>query len=420
MKSFYFFLIICLYFINVHAQGWVAYPINTTRSLSSVYFTDWANGWAVGDRVIIDCQDTGIWWYVTSFTWNYSLSAVHFIDTINSNNHFTGYAVGYDWSINKGVIFKTTNSGRDWDIDTVPHCEGVNLYSVHFVNIDTGWTVGSGKILKTTDSGDTWFLQRNGPETDWLRDIFFINPDLGWCVGWYFLARTTNGGASWIVHPISSNYRLISVHFINENIGWTSGTNGRILKTTDGGITWNLQNSGVNIDLNSIYFVDTDYGWAVGVGGIILRTTDGGENWIKFVFENPDWFASVHFYNKELGWVVGGGDYVLRTTDGGITFIQEDHQEVSRYFKLSQNFPNPFNPSTVIHYSLKDAGHVSLRVFDVLGRVIAELVNEVKEAGHHSIEFNSSLVTVDLPSGFYIYTLKVNEFSESKKMLLLK
>ena len=85
-------------------------------------------------------------------------------------------------------------------------------------------------------------------------------------------------------------------------------------------------------------------------------------------------------------------------------------------FNLDQNYPNPFNPSTVIKYAVKEAGLVRLKFFDILGAEVAELVNEIKEAGNHTIEFNAT----QLPSGVYIYTLQVNGFTGSKKMLLMK
>ncbi len=85
-------------------------------------------------------------------------------------------------------------------------------------------------------------------------------------------------------------------------------------------------------------------------------------------------------------------------------------------YELSANYPNPFNPSTIINYSVKEAGVVKIKVFDILGAEVAELVNETKEAGYHLTEFNAS----SLPSGVYIYTLQVNGFVSSKKMLLMK
>ncbi|OGU83806.1 MAG: hypothetical protein A2499_04495 [Stygiobacter sp. RIFOXYC12_FULL_38_8] len=80
------------------------------------------------------------------------------------------------------------------------------------------------------------------------------------------------------------------------------------------------------------------------------------------------------------------------------------------------NYPNPFNPTTTISYSLPQAGHVVLKVYDVLGREVAELVNGVKEKGKYSVMFNAGKYA----SGFYIYTIRVNDFYASKKMLLTK
>ncbi len=91
-------------------------------------------------------------------------------------------------------------------------------------------------------------------------------------------------------------------------------------------------------------------------------------------------------------------------------------EKVPSEYILEQNYPNPFNPTTLLNYSVKEAGLVKIKVYDVLGSEIAELVNEIKEAGYHSVEFNAS----NLPSGVYIYKIQVNEFSTSRKMLLLK
>ncbi len=85
-------------------------------------------------------------------------------------------------------------------------------------------------------------------------------------------------------------------------------------------------------------------------------------------------------------------------------------------YELKQNFPNPFNPTTNIKYQLKGNGFVSLKVFDVLGREVKELVNEYKKSGFHTVEFNADL----LSSGVYFYRLECNEFVDTKKMILLQ
>ncbi|MFC2134449.1 M20/M25/M40 family metallo-hydrolase [Bacteroidota bacterium] len=89
-------------------------------------------------------------------------------------------------------------------------------------------------------------------------------------------------------------------------------------------------------------------------------------------------------------------------------------------FTLFQNYPNPFNPSTKINYEIPEAGNVTLIVYDILGRKVAELVNQFKPAGFYSVEFNPNTVDTYLSSGIYLYSLNVNGFHQSRKMMLLK
>jgi hypothetical protein len=89
-------------------------------------------------------------------------------------------------------------------------------------------------------------------------------------------------------------------------------------------------------------------------------------------------------------------------------------------FNLSQNYPNPFNPNTVISYQLPVTSNVTLKVYDVLGNEIATLVNEEKQPGVYEVEFNTSSIK-DLPSsGIYFYQLRAGDYTETKKMILLK
>ncbi|MGE5411559.1 MAG: C25 family cysteine peptidase, partial [Clostridiales bacterium] len=85
-------------------------------------------------------------------------------------------------------------------------------------------------------------------------------------------------------------------------------------------------------------------------------------------------------------------------------------------YALSQNYPNPFNPSTTINFDIPNASKVSLKVYDILGKEVAVLVDGYKEMGRYSVQFNAS----DLPSGMYIYEIRANNFIRSGKMMLLK
>jgi len=108
----------------------------------------------------------------------------------------------------------------------------------------------------------------------------------------------------------------------------------------------------------------------------------------------------------------GIGQPSKRTAEEDETKEQIEQLEYS----LSDNYPNPFNPTTQINYSIKTAGMVSLKVYDILGTEVSSLVNENQKAGNYSVSFNAS----NLPSGIYFYTIQSGNFSDSKKMILLK
>lgn len=85
-------------------------------------------------------------------------------------------------------------------------------------------------------------------------------------------------------------------------------------------------------------------------------------------------------------------------------------------YKLYQNFPNPFNPSTRISYKLNKEGFVKLYVYNLVGQEVETLVNEFQQAGKYDVEFNAK----DLPSGIYLYKLQVNGYTSVKRMTLIR
>lgn len=99
-----------------------------------------------------------------------------------------------------------------------------------------------------------------------------------------------------------------------------------------------------------------------------------------------------------------------------VNSIKELGSAIPEVYSLDQNYPNPFNPSTVINFSIPESGLVTLKIYNVLGQEVAELVNDVKPAGNYEVTFDAS----DLTSGMYIYTITAGNFTSTKKMMLLK
>jgi hypothetical protein len=137
------------------------------------------------------------------------------------------------------------------------------------------------------------------------------------------------------------------------------------------------------------------------------------------------------FTDENSGWIYAGGGGILthmyRTTNGGhggIVSVDDNTIDSGpEGFSLEQNYPNPFNPVTSIKYVVGSFQFVSLKVYDVLGKEVATLVNEEKPAGEYEIEFNAvshSGNVRNLPSGIYFYQLKAGSFVETKKMVLIK
>ena len=145
-------------------------------------------------------------------------------------------------------------------------------------------------------------------------------------------------------------------------------------------------------------------------------------NWEKigFVEGNGTTNAPKEYSFSEKNIPSGKYSYRLKQIDRDGKFSYSNVVEVSvaevKQFGLEQNYPNPFNPVTMINYQLPMNSTVTLKVYDAIGREVATLVNEVKEAGTYSVTFDGS----KLSSGLYFYTIKAGNFIATKKLTLMK
>jgi len=378
-------------------------------------------------------------------------------------NRNTGWAVGEN-----GTILKTANGGINWNlVDNPSFNMGKILNEISVIDSNIAYVVGAhSTYLKTTNGGENWIVIRNGPWGSGMgfRSVFYINKDTGWAVGDYRVLLTRDGGISFDSVSLTVmiyNY-IHTMHFKNYNTGIAS-CDGECYKTTNGGYNWfntqvpvpalypfmkisvvgdyvwlvgngkkvyrstNYAESWDTVSyipsyppsmIRSSYFVDINTGWAGGSYGYLYKTTNGGYNWIRenTVGDQRFW-GSIWFYNDSIGWGSGGAGKIMHTTTGGQSLVNislENEHPVA--FELSQNYPNPFNSNTNVKFQIINSGVVILKVFDLLGREVKTLVNEYKQPGTYQVSFNAE----GLSSGVYFYKIIAGDFSETKKMILIR
>jgi photosystem II stability/assembly factor-like uncharacterized protein len=152
-----------------------------------------------------------------------------------------------------------------------PLPQGNFLRSVQFIDQNAGYAVGDGSILKTTNGGANWILQARDTPTS-LFSVSFVNANTGTAVGIYgAILHTTDGGTNWLPQTSGTEYSLRGVSFAVIDTGIAVGENGIILHTTNGGTNWTTQISGTMKILRGVYFVNAKTGTAVGDSGTILH-----------------------------------------------------------------------------------------------------------------------------------------------------
>jgi photosystem II stability/assembly factor-like uncharacterized protein len=319
-------------------------------------------------------------------------------------------AVCYD-----GSILRTSDGGMNW----VSQTSGTNLplTATYFLDELSGYCVGSGgTILHTTNAGETWLKQQSSVQST-LTSVYFTSPMNGVIVGYGgIIMQTSNGGTDWTPRVSGTYAFLASVSFYGQK-GIAVGSSGIILRSTDGGITWNKQASNTFAGLNGVTFSSEEVAIVAGNNGIILRSTDGGITWSGQLSGTTAHLISVSMLSDNVGTIVGENGTILRTTTGG-NHIESSVslRNIPSTFALEQNYPNPFNPITKIQFDIPKVSDVSLIVYDLLGREVVRLVDEIKSPDHYEVIWDGS----HLASGVYFYRLYTNNFTAIKKMLLVR
>jgi len=408
--------------------GWVQLNSGTDYDLYSIHFTDVNNGFAVGLLGTI-CKTTngGANWQSINLSPDYTFNSVWFI------NPQHGFVVG-DYSTSSGsdaILYYTINGGSNWSGSVLSNPESdMFLNSLSFADTVTGYAVGyiinysnnqiNPLVMKTTNSGANW-TEKIPAITEIFRGVFFVNPSTGFAVGTSGgVYKTTDGASSWVRDSTGYTVPFNSVYFSDGNTGYACGDYGKVIKTTNSGTLWQTVYPGGsnNEYIKSITFLkqNPSIGYVAADLGRLRRTTNYGVNWIDQISGTDGDLYSVYFVDSSNGYVTGQYGIILKTTTAGLLPVEPVSENVPSGYELYQNYPNPFNPSTDIEFRIAESGLVQLRIYDLLGREVATLVNRKIEPGKYSIHW----VAGGEASGVYFYRLTAGDLIDVKKMVLLK
>ncbi|MEO8513846.1 MAG: T9SS type A sorting domain-containing protein [Ignavibacteria bacterium] len=282
--------------------------------------------------------------------------------------------IRFDRSTNGGTSF-----GTDFQLSNISSTNGFPFICVDYSN---NATRGNVYVL--------WDDMRNGNSDVWFQ-------------------RSTNGGANWLAAPVRVNDVTTNDQF------------------------WPMMQCDNNGNLFAVYY-DTRTG-ASSVNSYIAYSTDAGSTWINqlmsdssFTMQQPNSdvrygdYISIDAYNGKVVpvWTdqrKGFDDQEIYTANlDNLISVSVINSEVPASYMLYQNYPNPFNPVTKINFDVQKSSFVNLRVFDILGREVRLLVNQNLSPGKYSVNFDASM----LPSGAYFYKIEAGEYTNTKKMLLIK
>jgi hypothetical protein len=416
-------------------------------------------GAGAGDAWLVRLNSNGdTLWAHTYGTGGGSYESAHSVHQTSDDGFILAGSVFAGSTSNAYLVKTDANGVAEWT-QTIGGFDTDNAYSVLQTN-DGGYIIcgdtrsfhnGFGSsvwLIRTNSVGDTlWTKVYGGSSYQGGKSIKQTTDD-----GFIVTGSYNNGG------PTSTEVWLLKTDANGDTL-WTKTFGGNnpqegndVLQTDDGGYLiagsqswsdiWLLKTNSTGDTLwTKTYPGSIEHGnclsHASDNGFIVTGSDFNGDLLVIRTDENGDllWSSAYDGGISDAGraviQVAGGGYIVCGSTDstgGGNTDIWlirldsdgtnsvNEEPDVVNQFQLNQNYPNPFNPKTNIGFRIADFGFASLKVYDLLGREVATLVDEYKPAGSYEVEFEAS----HLSSGVYLYKLSAGEFTNTKKLILLK
>ena len=370
-----------------------------------------------------------------------------------------------DYSSN---LLRTTNGGQNWSFVPLPG-NGFFLTCSQGIDAQTaivGMGTENSVLWRTSNAGISWDTLAKIPGSEaYFDEISFSksNPQFGYAVGdrsgEYFLFKTFNRGQNWNQFTIQniglypsylSGFAVDSIFFgfqviITETefdtyitsdggLSWYRGfsvTNGfgglafndnkldgiytsfdflpMYDKSDDGGLSWQVRT------LNADSVGENYPVWVSGTNTVFLnsrydiyRSDNNGDTWISQYHDSSDMVLHIDYSrygNIITAYAICLNGKILKSRQTVTTGIHNISSEMPAGYSLSQNYPNPFNPATKINFSIPKSENVKLKVFDISGRLISEMVNEKLSAGIYEYELKG----INLASGTYFYRLEAGD-----------
>jgi photosystem II stability/assembly factor-like uncharacterized protein len=450
MKSLaIFYFLLC---ISISFSQWVKDDsIPSNPFITNVSVSDSGSAWAIGGssngNVIARRVSFGYWDTVSTYGINssYLMTGIASID--NMNAWVTGYG-----STNSGAqIFRTSNGGLNWSVQVNTGGNFGYFNDIRFSKINPAYGYawsdppqGPGsalKIYKTSNYGANW------TEYSVMIDSHYVGVLGSTCItdsnhAWFGLmprnggtglgkiVYTSNGGETFSV--LSFNYSITAVLLIEfkadnlTGIVTTPSYGSNYFRTTNGGNNWQLINMSSTFYLTRFFNINNSNTWYACKSNIvneaIFKSTDNGLSWITMTIPEtiPRAIANMDLVwkdNKVYAYSIANGGYVYKLADSvQLIGVNDPSSNIPTVFSLSQNYPNPFNPVTQINYTVPKTSMVKMVIYDVIGREVITLVNDVKVPGNYSVSFDGS----NLASGVYFYKMISGDFTDVKKMVVLK
>ncbi len=329
-------------------------------------------------------------------------------------SEFLGFLLAFTW---------VNPLAAQW-VQSGPYGYGCRVNALA-VSGDDIFAAGYNGIFISTNNGTDWRGAVNGPYNRCQALAVVSSATGGACLlagcGLSILF-SPDAGANWTPVGSESPPSVNALSLVGTDL--FAGTYYGAFRLDDDGQNWMPVDSGLT-ETSVQAFSGVGRSLFAGTDGGVFVTTDRGTHWTTISSGLPARPASGMGANTSvLALLVSGSDLVAGTAYHGvwkrplseIAGVEERTDRVPERYLLQQNYPNPFNPSTVIRYQLPVITHVTVKVYDVLGREVATLVNERQNAGSHSVSLNAAF----LSSGMYLCRLQAGSYHDVKKLMLLK